>query len=166
MGLQKQVDEQRLDHRRIVADLVIAGRQRPAQLEPVQRRLAGHRSAIIAPGFQLAGQDRHHRVVPELVVIDQVLIAQRHSEHPLPDQRLDRVLDQLLPTGVAETGREAANQSDRPVRRPKQQRSSVRSDASAVERRHHRTAFNRYKSKQIRHTVRLHRGAPRVQLSF
>ena len=56
MGLEEQIDQQPLDHRRIVADLVIAGRHRPAQLEPVQRRLARHRSAILAPRFQLAGR--------------------------------------------------------------------------------------------------------------
>ena len=131
-----------LDHRRIVADLVIAGRQRPAQLEPVQRRLARHRRAILAPGFELAGEDRHHRVMPELVVVDQVLIAQRQSEHALADQRLDLVLDQLLAARVAEAGREAIDETDRPIGRAKQQRAGVRSDASAVESRHHRTAFD------------------------
>ena len=99
-------------------------------------------------------------------MVDQVLIARRQSEHPLADQRLDLVLDQLRAAKVAEAGGEAINQADRPVRRAKQQRAGVRRDASAVESRHYGTAFDGYKSEQIRDTVRLHRGAPRIQLSF
>jgi hypothetical protein len=166
MRLHEQVDQQRLDPRRIVADLVIAGRQRPAQFQPVQRRLARHRRAILSPGFELAGEDRHHRVVAELIVVDQVLIAERQSDHPLADQRLDLVLNQLWAARVTEAGREAIDEADRPVRRPKQQRPGVRSDASPVESRHHRTPFDGFKSKQIRDTPCLHRGAPRIQLSF
>ena len=44
--LQEQIDEQRLDRRRVMADLVVARRLRPAQLQPVQRDLAGHRRAV------------------------------------------------------------------------------------------------------------------------
>ena len=83
MRLQEQIDEQRLDRRRVVADLVIARRLRPAQLQPVQRALAGQRRAVRAPRRQLAGQHRHHRIVAQLVVIVQVLVAQRDAEHPL-----------------------------------------------------------------------------------
>jgi hypothetical protein len=114
MRLHEQVDQQALDHRRIVADLVIAGRQRPAQFQPVQRRLARHRSAILSPGFELAGEDRHHRVMAELIVIVEVLIAERQSEHALADQRLDLVLDQLLAARVAEAGRKPIDETDRP----------------------------------------------------
>jgi hypothetical protein len=159
MRLKKQVDQQAFDHRPIVADLVVAGRLGPAQLEPVQRRLARRRRAVLAPGLELAGEDRHHRVMAELIVIDQLLIAERQSEHPLADQRLDLVLNQP-------TGGEAIDETNRPIHRAKQQRAGVRSDASAIESRHHATSFNGFKSKQIRDTVCLHRGAPRTQLSF
>jgi len=144
---------------------VIAGWERAAQFEPVQRRLARHRGAIIAARLKLAGEDRHHRVVAKLVVIDQVLVAQRQSEHAPADQRLHLMLDQLLAAHVAETGSKAINEPDRPVRRPQQQRAGVRSDASAVKSRHDRTTFHSYKSKQIRDTVCPHRGAPRIQLT-
>ena len=155
-----------LDHRPIVADLVVAGRQRPAQFEPVQRRLARHRRAILAPRLELAGEDRHHRVMAQLIVVDQVLVAERQSEHPLADQRLDLVLDQPRAAKVAEAGGEAIDEADRPIGRAKQHRAGVRSDASAVESRRHGTSFDGYKFKQIRDTVCLHRGAPRIQLSF
>jgi len=114
----------------------------------------------------IAGEDRHHRVVTELIVVDQVFIAERQSEHPLADQCLDLMLDQLRAAKVAEAGREAIDEADRPVGRAKQHPASVRSDASAVERSLNPTAFDRYKSKQIRDTVCLHRGAPRIWLSF
>ena len=102
----------------------------------------------------------------KLIVIVEVLIAQPQSEHPLTDQRLDLVLDQLWATKVAETGREPSDETDRPIRRAKQQGAGVRRDASPVESRHHRTPFDGFKFKQIRDTVRLHRGVPRFQLSF
>jgi hypothetical protein len=54
MGVGKQIDKQHLDRRRIMADLVIAGRFRPAQFQPVERRFAGQRRAIGAPRCELA----------------------------------------------------------------------------------------------------------------
>jgi hypothetical protein len=75
MGIEKQVDKQPLDRRRVIADLVVAGRLRPAQFQPVGRRFAGQRGAIRTPCFELAAQHRHHWVVAQLVVIDQVLVA-------------------------------------------------------------------------------------------
>ena len=149
-----------------MADLVVAGRLWPAQFESVQRRLARHRSAVLAPRLELAGEDRHHRIMAELIVIDQVFIAQRQSKHPLADQRLDLVLDQPWAAKIAEAGGEAIDEADRPVGRAKQHRAGVRSDASPVESRHYGTSFDGFKSKQIRDTVCLHRGAPRIQLSF
>ena len=46
MGVEKEVDKQAFDPRRVVADFVIARRFRPAQLQPVERRFAGQRRAI------------------------------------------------------------------------------------------------------------------------
>ena len=94
--LQEQIDHQPLDGERIVADLVIARRLQPAQFQPVERRLAGHRRAILAPRLKLAGQHRHHRIVAQFVVIVEVLIAKRNPEYPLADQRHHLMLDQIL----------------------------------------------------------------------
>src|SRR5215216_1722761 len=49
--------------------LVIARRNLPAQLKPVECRLAGHWRTILAPRFQLARQHRHDRVVPQIVMV-------------------------------------------------------------------------------------------------
>ena len=79
--LNKQVDQQIPDRHRIVADLVIARRLQLAQLQPIERRLAGNRRAVLAPGFQLARQHRHHRIVAQLVVVVEILIAERDREN-------------------------------------------------------------------------------------
>jgi len=47
--LQKQVDQKPLDGDRILANLVVARRLKPAQLQPVERRFPGHRRTILAP---------------------------------------------------------------------------------------------------------------------
>ena len=75
MGVEKQIDKQPFDRRRVMADLVIARRLRPAQLQPVERRFAGQRCTISVSSLKLAAQHRHDRVVPQLVVVDQVLVA-------------------------------------------------------------------------------------------
>lgn len=162
--LHEEVDEQRLDGRPVVAYSVIARWLGPAQLQPVQRRLAGHRRAVPSFGFQLARQHRHHRIVAQLVVVEQVLVAERDAQHTLADQRRHRVLDQLGAASILETCRQAADQPNRPVRRSKQQRPSVRRDPPAVKRRHHRPSFDRCKAERIRVTLCRHRGVPPVQL--
>ena len=58
-----------------MADLVIGRRLVGSQFEPVERRFAGHRRAVLAARDQLAGHHRDDRVVPELVVIDDVFMA-------------------------------------------------------------------------------------------
>ena len=102
VGLQEQTNEQLLNGGRIMADLVIARGLRPAQFQPVERRFAGDRRAVPAPCLQLAGQHRHDRVVPQLVMIIQILVTQRNPEHPLPDQRTNLMLDQLRRARVLE----------------------------------------------------------------
>src|SRR4051794_27543317 len=54
--LQEQPHEEILNRFAIERDLVIARWLRPAQLEPVQGRLAGERRAIRALGLELASQ--------------------------------------------------------------------------------------------------------------
>ena len=115
MRLQEQVDEQALDRGRIVADLVVAGRDLARQFQPVQRRLAGHRRAVRAPRRQLARQHRHQRIVAQLVVIVEVLVAQRDAEHPLADQRAPRCARSTR--AAVRPRKHAANRSTRPIAR-------------------------------------------------
>jgi hypothetical protein len=76
-----------------VADLVIGRRCVGPQFKPVERRFAGHRRAVLAARGQLAGQHRHDRVVPQLVVIDDIFIAQRNAKDALADHRRHPMLD-------------------------------------------------------------------------
>ena len=143
--------------RSIVADLVIGRHRRGAQLQPVERRFAGQRRAVLAPRGQLAGHYRQDRVVAQLVVIDHVLVAQRNAENALPDQRRYRVLDQLLRPAVAEASGKPRDQADRPVGCAQQQTAGVRGELAAVKRGHHHASFDRCKTKQVRATLCRHR---------
>jgi hypothetical protein len=91
VAVEEEVDEQSLDRRRVVPDLVVAAGSRRRMLEPVERALAGERGAPLAPGGELAGERRQHRIVAQLVVVDQVLVAERDPEHPLRHHRFDAV---------------------------------------------------------------------------
>ena len=134
---------------------MVAGHRRPAE-----RRFAGQWRTTLAPRRQLAGQHRQRRVVAQLVVINEIFVAQRNPEHALPDQRADLVLGQLRPAAVGETGGEPLDQPDRPIRRPQQQRTGIRGHAAAVKPRHHRPPRDGCKSEQIRATLCLHRVSP------
>jgi hypothetical protein len=158
--LHEQIDKQRLDPGAVPSDPVIARQLRPAQLEPVEGALAGQRRTILAAGRQLAGQHRHGRVVTPLVVIDQIFIAQRQREDPLPDQRHHFVLDQLRRAAVRKTSGKPLDQPDRPIRRPQQQRTRIRGDLAAVKPGHHRAPLDACKTEQIRATLCLHRVSP------
>jgi len=96
--------------------------------------------------------------VPQPVVIVEVLVAQRHAKHPLPDQRPDLVFHQRRLPAVPEALGKPSHQPDRPVGRAQQQRSGIRTDRTAVERRLDTAAFDRGKTKQIRATLCRHRG--------
>lgn len=68
--VQEQRHGQRVDRRRLMGDLVIARRLVSAQLQPVQRRLAGHRRTVVAPGCKLARHHRHQHILPQLAEAD------------------------------------------------------------------------------------------------
>ena len=68
MGVEKQIDKQRFDRRGIITDLVIAGRLRLAQFQPVERRFPGQWCTIGAPCFEPAAQYRHHRVADDYFI--------------------------------------------------------------------------------------------------
>ena len=160
MRLQEQLDQKPLDRRRVVADLVVARRLRPAQLQPVQGALARHRRAALAPGLELARQNRQNRVMAQHVMVIEVFVAQRDPEHPLAHQRRHLVLDQLRAARVAEARRKAPHQADRAIGRAQEQRSGIGRDRAAIEGSNHRPTFNGCKSKPIRDTLWRHRDAP------
>jgi hypothetical protein len=159
--VETELDEQPLDRRTVVSDLVVARRlARRRMLKPVERALSCHRRAVLPPGSELAREDRHHRVVPKLIVVDKVLVAQCDSDNPLADQRRHRVLNLSLRPAVAEAGGKALDEPDCPVRGSQQQRTSIRGHCPAVERRHHTAALDHSKRECLCATLCRHRGAP------
>jgi hypothetical protein len=139
---------------------MIARRLQPAQLQPVQRRFARNRRTFLPPRFELACQHRHHRIVAQLVVVVEILVAERDSKHPLPHQRHQLVLDPLRTPHVVEARRKPIRQPDRAIGRSKKQRTGIRRDRATVERRHNFTSLDGCKSEQVCATLCRHRGAP------
>ena len=86
----KHVHQQAVDRFAVTADLLVAVHAVGRAFQPVQRRLAGQRLAAITLllallPFQvaLAGRQRQHRIGAQLVVIVEILIAQRQRVDPL-----------------------------------------------------------------------------------
>jgi hypothetical protein len=127
-------------------------------LQPVQGRLAGERRAIRAFGLQLPGQRRQHRIVAQLLVIDEVFITESDGEHPLADQRRQPVLDQVAAAIIAKTGSEPIDKPDRLLRGAQQQRAGVRRHPPGVERGDDPAAFGGSKIEAFRGTLCRHRG--------
>ena len=105
VGIKEQIDEQGLDGRAIGGNVGIAGWLVAAELQPVQRALAGQRRAVAAGGRQLARKRRQHRIVAQLIVVDEVLIAERNADNALHNQRLDGVLGKVGIAAVIEAWR-------------------------------------------------------------
>jgi len=133
MRIEEEIDEQCLDGGCIGSDLAIAGGRGFAEFQAVERALASQRRAIAPAGFELAGKHRHHRVVAQFVMLDQILVTQRDADDPLHHQRLYAVLDELAVAAVLEAGSETAGQSDDAISGTQQQGTGVGADAAAVE---------------------------------
>ena len=158
--IEEDVNEQALERIRVGGKLPVAGWNGTAQLQPVQRALAGQWSAVRTPRRKLAGQDRQHRIMTQFVMVDQVFVTERYTNDPLHHQGLDRMLDECWIARVGEAASQTPGQSDNPVRCPQKQRSRVRGDPATIECRNHRTSLNACKIKQVRVTLCLHRGSP------
>ena len=74
-------------------------------LKPVQRGLSRQDSAIGAARFRLARNKAEHGIVAQLIVIVQVFIAKRKAVDTLGEERLDAVLDPVLPAAICKAGR-------------------------------------------------------------
>ena len=159
VGVEEQLHEQCLDRRAIMGDPAVAAGCRRAVLEPVQRALAGERRAAPVPRLEPAERHPEHRIVAQPVVVDQVLVAERDPEHPLPDQRRHLVDHSFRRPTVGEAGREALDEPDRPVGRSEQEPARVRGDRAAPEIRHHRTAIDPCESHPCCATLCRHRAA-------
>ena len=120
----EHVHQQAAGRCRVAADLLVAAGAVGRAFQPVQRTLAGQRLAVIAlllalAPFQvaLAGQQRHQRIAAQLVVIVEILVAQRQRVDALGEQFADLVFDELGIAAVFRSrrpGAAAAGCGDRP----------------------------------------------------
>jgi hypothetical protein len=163
VGFEENLDEQVFDRSRIVADFMVARRFGPTQLQPVQRRFAGQRCTVRSLRLQLARQHCQHRITAQVIVVVQVLIAQRDADDALHHHRLDLVLYQFRCARVGKAGGETLAQSDGPIGLAQQQRPGVRRDRATVERRHNSATLDGWKFKQCGITVCRHWGFLRIR---
>ena len=107
MRVEKQFDEQLLDRRSVVVDLVIARRlARPRRmLQTVQRALARQKPRRLALALELAKQHAQNRIAAKVIVVVEVLIAQRQAEDALRDHRLERMHGHERIAAVGEASR-------------------------------------------------------------
>jgi hypothetical protein len=86
VGLQEQIDEQILDGGCVMADLVITARRTFGRVfQAVQCGLAGQGRTVRTLGLQAVCQQAKHRIVPQFIMIVDVLIAQRDPGNALAD---------------------------------------------------------------------------------
>ena len=133
--VDEQLHEQRLQRIRIVIDPVIAARY-PADgrvFETVQRALARQRRTTLPASFELVGQQGQQRVVPQIVVVVEVLVPQGDAGDTLRQQRPQGVYPEPGIAVILEARSHPVEEPDEAVDLPEQQRSGVRRDRSAVE---------------------------------
>src|SRR5450631_4271032 len=88
MGVEKDVDKQPLDRRAVMVELVVPVlADLVGMLQPVQRRLPGQTAT------RLVEHGSERWIVPQLIVIDQVLVAEREAEDALAKEIGDGVGD-------------------------------------------------------------------------
>ena len=158
--IEEQVDEQRLDRLVVVADPVVAADAASQRLlKPVERRLSGNRRAALAARLELARQHGHHGIMAQMIVVVEVLVAERKAEQTLADERLQAMLDQLGRTRVDEAARKPRHEADRLVCLPEQQRTRIRGHRPAIEASHNLAALHGSEIQRILATLCRHRGS-------
>jgi len=131
MSVQEVLDEQPLDGFAIVDDLVIARDLGSRALQAIERTAPGQSVAAIArphPSvphqIPLPGRHGQQRIVPQGVVIVEILVALGLGQHALTQKLFHRVLDPIRMTIVPEARREATDQPG-PLRHLAQQQQAA-----------------------------------------
>ena len=118
--LHKQVPQQAIQRLRRVADLVIATAA-ANQFQPVQRALAGQRLVQLP----LAAEQCQQRIAAQLLMIAEILVAQRQTEDALRQHLRELVRDQQRRSAIDKAGRQTTQQVDLAVHLTQQQRTAV-----------------------------------------
>ena len=98
----------------------------------------------------------------QLVVIVDVLVAQRDPRYALAHHGAQRMHHQLRIPVVHEARGDPIEQPDRLLRVAQKKRPGIRGDCPAVERRHHPASLMAFKFKLSRGTVCVHRPSSRT----
>ncbi len=133
--VEEQLHEQRLQRVRIVIDPVIAARL-PAGgrvFETLQRALASQRRTALPASLELVGQQGQQRIVTQIVVVVEILVAQGNAGDALRQQGPQGVHPEPGVAVILEARGHPVEKPDEAVDLPQQQRSGVRRDRSAVE---------------------------------
>ena len=101
----------------------------PARALPRSRR----RCRVLAGGIGLADDGGQQGVAAEVVVVVEVLVAQRQGVDPLGDEVLEGVLDEVGVAMVGEAGGELAEDAGEFLGLAEQQGAAVGGDVAAVE---------------------------------
>ncbi len=160
MGVEKLIDEQRLNRAGVVADAAIAMRALGRVLQTVQRRFAGQRRTVPTTPLKPAKRHTQRRIVAQLVVIQQVLVAQRNGKHALAHQGRNIVHNTIRSAAIRKARRKPVHQTDRPVRRPQQQRAGVRRQHTTAKISYNLAPFKACKTHRSQTTLCRHRGTP------
>ena len=155
LGLDVEIHQQAIHGRLVHHDLLVASVGlgiRRRQLQPVQGALArpGFAPVLLPPPVlalhvPLAGQQRQQGILPQLIVVVEILVAQGDAVHALPHQLADAVFHQVRSPVIAKTGGELAQDAGALFHRAQQQRPGFRGDLSAIEPGHHVTRKMRCK---------------------
>jgi hypothetical protein len=117
---QKEIDQQFVERFGGIADLVVAFRGRRTkgcQFQPVQRAFAGQRRVQIF----LPGQHPQQRILPQLLVVVQVFIAEGQPVNALRHHFFQAVRDPFGLPVVGEAASYAPQQADLAIRLAQQQ---------------------------------------------
>lgn len=144
MRFDKRLEQQLVDALELAADLRVAVGAVGCALEPIQGGLAGQRLAavpltlaIFSLQVTLAGQQRQHGVVAQLVVVVEIFVAQRDGVDALLDQLGDAVLDAFGITMIFKAAGQSFEQTQPPLDLAQQHCSALGADLAAVETRRH-----------------------------
>lgn len=137
--LQKDVDEQPFDLAAGGHDLLIPALRVGScggQLQSIERALAGQcfppiplPRPLLSRGVRLPHQHRQQRIVPQIVMIHEVFIAQRKTVDALTHQLQHRMLDQLRIAMISKATGEPSQDTRGLLHFPEQQSARVRSDS-------------------------------------
>jgi hypothetical protein len=79
--------------------------------------------------------------VPQIIVVVEILIAERDPEYALPDHRCDLVFDQLRAPHVVKARRKSIDQPNRAISRSEQKSAGIRTNRATIKRRNNFTSF-------------------------